>query len=410
MALKTIPDVVDTFIREHNKEHLIVQELLRGRSITPSTPTPIPSRAILIELADVMFVASISTEEGRLSPAGIVYANDLGPFEAERPAWDFIRFASPLMFNDENVVKLASACAYPRSFLAVIPAETALLIAGITTPHSRHFLDGDRLIRIIASRPGVLAICVGERDIVRYERGILQPRTPKSCPHVDSIERTILGDYATILPDAVFDNLMRIVKGMVELAHGGLLAILGPDESLEHLLGKDQALLGKKSKRIAPPVDLGSAIFSMYEAHLVDNSNDQKRFWLVGDELRERTPTAQEARDAYDAQKATERVDRMIDQIIRLTTVDGAVVMSHKLEVLAFGAKLPPPREGPAPVFTMSHDQEQAAWPLETRGTRHYAAAAFVAQYPERLSVVVSQDGHAAAFKATSSDIRHFPL
>lgn len=191
---------------------------------------------------------------------------------------------------------------------------------------------------------------------------------------------------------------------MARLGHGGLLAILAPDE--------DPRLVIRESKRLDPPLELGSAIFEMYEAQMIAQSDEQHRFSFVNGELEERPETQDEAHNSFLAVKATQRVSRLLAQIARLTAVDGAVVMSHELNVLAFGAKLSSSKDFDQPeVFTVNQELGlDEPWPLSLRGTRHRAAAVFAAERPERLSVIVSQDGDAATFQRIESKVVYWPL
>jgi DNA integrity scanning protein DisA with diadenylate cyclase activity len=120
--------------------------------------------------------------------------------------------------------------------------------------------------------------------------------------------------------------------------------------------------------------------------------------------------TPKEEADAATAQQTTHRVDRLIAQIAKLTTIDGAVVMNHALGVLAFGAKLP--SQGKAPtVLSITPDRQLGdPWQLDQRGTRHRAAATFAKCHPKGLAFIVSQDGEAAIFQQLNGEIVHWPL
>lgn len=405
--LKYPSDLADAFFEREAQSHARLQEMFAKRGVPTRAPPPTPSRLVLSRLVEVMFFASMATEEGRVSPVGVVLAENLQPFGATSPAWDLVRFASPVSFEVAQVVKLASACAWPGAFLVVVPRNGTLEIVGIATPHSRSLLFGDQLVRVLARRPGVVAVRRGENEIVRYEQGALRvpmwlPIKARHRPQMSSIQRTVMHSHADRAID-VTAYLMRIEERMAELGHGGILAILAPSEPL-----KPPSITAPK--KLKPPLNLGSAILDMYEAHMVDNDNDQRRLSLSGNTPVARPPTDTEARAKARASKATEVVERMLEQISRLTTVDGAVVMSHSLEVLAFGAKLsssnaPIPKvyaATPGPRF----DEE---WPLNTHGTRHRAAAAFAAGNRGRLAFIVSQDGGSATFQLIDSKLVYWP-
>ncbi|WNG29542.1 hypothetical protein F0U62_40260 [Cystobacter fuscus] len=400
-------DIADVFL---------AREAARARSqglvaltTRPSDPYPTPPKPVLSQLVETMFFASLSTEEGRLNPVGIVFSDSFDPFELERPAWELVRFAVPMKFDVEHISRLSSTCEWTRSFLVVTRRAESLEIVGIATPHSRQFLDIDILIRVLSPKPGIVAVYRGTSEVVRYERGVIRfpppaPLRGKHRPQLDSIEQAVLKEHASPPILGVRQFIERIVLDMVRLGHGGLLAILAP--------GEDPQPVIRESKRIEPPLELGSAIFEMYEAQMVAHSDDQHRFSFVNGELEERPETQDEAHNSFLAEKATRRVSRLLAQIARLTAVDGAVVMSHEFNVLAFGVKLSPSNDfKQLEVFTVNQDLGlDESWPLGLRGTRHRAAAVFAAEHPERLSVIVSQDGDAATFQQVESKVVHWPL
>jgi hypothetical protein len=399
-------DVAEAFLR---REAVPLQEALDRGHGAPSALFPAPSRSVLVRLIETMFFASVRTEEGHLNPVGVIFGESLAPLQAEqRPAWDFVRFASPLCFDVGQVAKLASACAWPRSFLVVVPQGESLVIAGIAAPHSRKLFDVDRLVRVLVPKPGTVAVYRGENEVIRYEHGGLRVQTPLPArrryrSELDSIQRAVLGDHAEFASLKVDDNLSRLIEGMTELQYGGLLAIMGPEER------PDQPFI-EEAKRLDPPLRLGSALLEMYEANMVDQSNDQRRSSLEGDRRIETPPTDEERRDADVALAATERVNRWMEQIIGLTTIDGAVVMSHALDVLAFGAQLPAQSEDVPRVFSVSSDFRLEDWTIESWGARHRAAAGFVERGPERLAIIVSQDGDAATVQRIDSKVVYWPL
>ncbi|AUX41629.1 hypothetical protein SOCE26_030500 [Sorangium cellulosum] len=407
MRPKYPSDVAAAFVELDTQSQVSAQRVAARSSLAPGAAPPDPPVAVLTRLIETMFFASTATEEGRSNPVGAVFAGSLAAFECERPSWDLVRLASAVAFDVQHVANLASACAWPRSCLAVVPQEggaaldEALVIAGMVTPHRRQFSDLDQLVRVVAPKPGVVAVFRGEWEIVRYERGALRTWMPKHRPHLDSIEKAVLRQQARPLIRHVRNYLLRVVDGMVELGRGGLLAILGPGEGLPQLFCEDGNQLDTEVKRLSPPLGLGAALLEMSDAHTADAAQDARH-------VLEKRPRAHGTDHAL---HATERVHRMLDQIVRMTTVDGAVVMSHCLDVLAFGAKLPPPKAIIAEVFTATPNQRMdESWALDARGTRHRAAAAFVAGYPERIAFIVSQDGNAATFQEIDGKVVYWPL
>ncbi|CAN92822.1 MULTISPECIES: putative sensor domain DACNV-containing protein [Sorangium] len=400
MRPKYPADVTAAFLELQGQPPLAAQKLAPGARVAADEAPP-SFAAILTQLIETLFFASMATEEGRLNPIGVVFAERLAEFESGEPAWDLVRFGSPVAFDAEHLANLGPASAWPRAFLAVVPLDGSLAVAGIAVPHGRPSFALDQLVRVVAPKPGVVAVYRGEWEVVRYERGAVRTWMPKNRPLLDSIERTVARDQASALARNVRGYLLRIVEGMVELGRGGLLVVLGPGEGLPQLFGEEGNQLDTEVKRLAPALCLGSAILDLagaHETHLPDGPCPPSRGRPA-------------PRDSEHALQRSERVSRLLELIVRLTTVDGAVVMSHALDVLAFGAKLPPPRAIISEVFAATPDQRMdASLSLDARGTRHRAAAAFVAGYPERIAFIVSQDGNAATFQEIEGKVVYWPL
>ncbi|KYF80746.1 hypothetical protein BE20_11590 [Sorangium cellulosum] len=407
MRPKYPADVTAAFLDLQEQPQLTAQTLSCKGRVEPGAAAPPPFAAVLTELIETMFFASMATEEGRLNPVGVVFAGSLGDLELDEPAWDLVRFGSAVAFDVEHVANLASACAWPRSFLSVVPLDGSLVIAGIATPHSRRSFELDQLVRVVVPKPGVVAVYRGEWEIVRYERGAVRTWMPKNRPQLDSIERTVLRDLASPHGRRVSKYLLRIVEGMVELGRGGLLVVLGPGEGLPQLFGEEGNPFDTEVKRLDPALCLGSAILELSVSAARESQPPSEPRQVDG-----KKPAADGAARGPDHRfKSSERLNRLLDLIVRLTTVDGAVVMDHGLDVLAFGAKLPPPRSIISEVYAATPDQRMdVSLSLDARGTRHRAAAAFVAGYPERIAFIVSQDGNAATFQEIEGKVVYWPL
>lgn len=93
----------------------------------------------------------------------------------------------------------------------------------------------------------------------------------------------------------------------------------------------------------------------------------------------------------------------LIDAIAGLTAVDGAAVLSHRFELLAFGATIRR-RQGHRPVEQVivtepvSGDIPLRLSATELGGTRHLSAAQFVHDQRDALAFVASQDGRFTLF------------
>ena len=87
-----------------------------------------------------------------------------------------------------------------------------------------------------------------------------------------------------------------------------------------------------------------------------------------------------------------------IDAIGGLTAVDGAVVLSDRWDVLAFGAKIGRSESGPFVDEVLVREPILGHTPVRVHasdlgGTRHLSAAQFVHEQRDSLALVASQDG-----------------
>jgi hypothetical protein len=88
-------------------------------------------------------------------------------------------------------------------------------------------------------------------------------------------------------------------------------------------------------------------------------------------------------------------MDRAIEAVSRFAAIDGALLLDSQLDVLAIGAIVT--RRGKLPRHVQVADVAAGVHrevPVQSLGgTRHQSGAAFCAQTPESMAVVVSQDG-----------------
>lgn len=80
-----------------------------------------PSIELLTEIFDVMFYASMQTEEGQAIKVSITYINPNEPADPNRDArkWTLAKFLDPIELNVKSLVKLAKAADPWSSSLAV---------------------------------------------------------------------------------------------------------------------------------------------------------------------------------------------------------------------------------------------------------------------------------------------------
>jgi hypothetical protein len=84
-----------------------------------------------------------------------------------------------------------------------------------------------------------------------------------------------------------------------------------------------------------------------------------------------------------------------LDTLARLTTVDGAVIMTRKFELLGFGAVVQFQHKAVYKVMRCEDPQAERSSEvmIENYGTRHRSAFDFCYNNSPSVAVVVSQDG-----------------
>lgn len=402
-SVKYPEDVVSTFVRREAVRQAVLESSgLRIGTRIEAKPVPPPAveSSLLKILVETMLFTSMATEEGHVQPVGIVFGEQREDFETSR--WDLITIREPRRFDVGEVTKLAAICEFPRSCLAVMPAGNVLNVVGVATPKGRSLFRSDDLVRVLAPSPGIVVVGRGTREIVRYVRGSIPDEPPIYWQHREGKEQRQLISIADslgvrdpqphdVLPRAasafarglqVFAQIFRVISEMSQLGHGGILAILGPKDDAQPLLVKARVL--------DSPIEYGSAVRDQQEAF---TEWVRKRDW-----------------ERVNSGTSLEHLERMQQQLVRFTAVDGAVLLNHSLQVLGFGVKLPVSKE-PREVVQVNPDGTPGSrWPLEGRGTRHSAAANFAAEHRDGLAFIVSQDGDAAVFQAVGEHVVYWPL
>jgi len=399
--LKYPQDIVDAFFKleEMQRSNPMAVQIWGPQSAPHSDPEP----SELLRLVETMLFASMATEEGHIAPVGVVFARTSADFDMQDVGWEIITLKEPQVFDVREVTKLAAACDFPRSFLAVMPDAGELKVVGIAAPRNV-WLHTDNFVLVMAPRPGTVIIARDAMEVVRYDRGRIVPRLPpflaEEKRQLSSIRDSLFGqaphDSTSVVPDiighirnkSIYAWLSSLVAKMSRLGHGGILAVLGPDDRAEKHLTQARALV--------MPVQYGEAI-RQYSTEVVDA-------WR-----RKFDKPSLDARSRVEA--AARRVRNMSEQLVRLTAVDGAVLLGHKLEVLGFGVKLPIENKNPPVVRAVNASGIiEGRWLLETKGTRHRAAATFAMQHPGGLAFVVSQDGDAGVLYLSGKDVVYWHL
>lgn len=294
----------------------------------------LPSRDELALLMNVAFFSSMHEEEG----AHVVYdAVIVGREEARRSGLDAFEFAQPLPLEPRRLAKLASATVVDRTAIAIERTDRAMVVWGIVGQRP----DQPQLSIRVRS-PAVLSVELGGDTVFRYSRGAAtlsaQGEAPAILAHV---RREFSG----------FGAMALLADKIAERRHGGAVFVW--------------------TRPTSDPA-------------------------MGFDELRYRTngSAANVLARTLDAPARTREEAATV--VASLACVDGAVLLSHNLRVLAFGAFVrTPPRDALASLIDpWERPQPSSAM----KGARHKSALWFCQSAPHTLALVVSQDSDVSIY------------
>jgi hypothetical protein len=336
------------------------------------------SDGVLVELLTTIFFAGLGTYEGEHHPIGVVFLGrtptDVVVPDAASPLaplyqWKIMRFEYARTFAVAELVKLAVGGAERRMFTAVhVVGDGRLTITGLAREGFN--VDGDPFVRIVASKPGSMSISCGRDLLIGYEHGSILTGGENVVfaagpvrRALETIARSANMDDATI-PDYL-DAVRSLVREMAAHGHGGLM-VISPHE---------QPVVASAPYRMALDSSIGALL-------RLARRIDPARGGLSGE-----LAFAKLLRNAFVAE-----TERVIEEVGALTAIDGALILSRTLALIAFGAIL---RVG-GPVVFEGLDADAA--PRRTvdfgsRGTRHRAAATYAAEHPGAVVFVASEDG-----------------
>jgi len=334
-------------VAEHFRRHL-QQARRQGRGGAVAEP---PDEATIERLISTAFWASLRREEGRAPKISLAYLS-------REAAATGLLIERPLPLEPATLTKLAPAVERPGIHLGVWPNGSELCIWGAT----RSIPPLCFVVEVI--EPGLLvvkhkradpdgkfanvAVLQGDEVKIVDAEGVLT----SECPDFVSV---LLG-----FDSAASDNvLLPLALSMRAHNHGGSLLVV------PHGSASWRKSIVSVPYTVAPP------------------------FSKLGELVRKGSRDVQ--------------FKEAIDAIGGLTAVDGAVVLSDRWDVLAFGAKIGRTESGPFVEEVLVREPILGHTPVkvhasELGGTRHLSAAQFVHEQQDSLALVASQDGRFTVF------------
>ncbi|MFO1475508.1 MAG: hypothetical protein U1F98_02510 [Verrucomicrobiota bacterium] len=365
-------------------------------------PTQCPSLPVLTSLVNRCFFASLRREEERATQFDLAFCSpselpeaDFG-FSRYTKVFNLVRFQERRPFTVEELVRLAPACDPEKTIILAgcDEATGALFLWGLVDLGWRPSVIAMRLVelRIRAFGPGELKVTLHGRvrctfkdgRMIYPERGLInagaisgffQESHRLLCREVkaaggQSEDDTTLLERSYRAMGFLF-VLQEIIERMQRLQHGGCVLIVPEDWA----------------GRSVPCVRLKFACHD-------ETVWNYLRGRLVLHDPFQREDVESALRDALDA-------------LVRLASVDGAVLVTRKFELLGFGGVVQLPPAVNYRVFR-GHDhegREATEIPVESFGTRHRSAFEFCFRCAPSVAVVASQDGDIKVVTRVGSDV-----
>jgi len=338
------------------------EAIRRGRAVL----APAPDAETIEALIDVAFWASLRREETYIPKISLAFLTPEAPFHP-------MMFDRPLPLLPGALVKVAPAVERPGIHLGVSQSENGLAVWG--TVRAIPFL----CFVVEVAAPGLL--------VVKHHRG---EETGKfvNVAVIEGDQIKIVDEKASSLPDCPplltsllgFDSpaswstgvdsvnvLVQLAASMRAHGRGGLLLVVPSNSD-----AWPESIVRPIPYAVVPP------------------------FPELAELTRQR-PDAKARRPWQDA------INRAVEAIAGLTAVDGATVLTHQYELLAFGAKIARRKGSPqVEQVTLTEPVEgnvaAILHPTQLGGTRHLSAAQFVHDQRDAVALVASQDGRFTVF------------
>ena len=392
-----------------------------------------PELEVLVKIFEVMYYTSLLTEESKPLTYQLIYLNPQEPDpepprRVVRDRWSFVRLTTPIAFTISEVKKIARSSDPRTSAFVVHPDESGdLFIWGFIDQQTRYqqFLNYDS--RSGPERPGLFQALVraignvavyldyervAELKVARLQTGGVDVLSSGPIHSKLAIGATELfasvrhsagddayqsADWDSLLANDWFSILRRLLLRVQSLGHGGSLLVVQsrdyPDIKVKYILDYDR--MRTAVLRWAGDIVHRWDIFSR-EVHGGIEQDE-----LV-DVLRQRRTVER------DIEESEDEIDAAIWFVSLLTRIDGAVLLTPKLEVLGFGAEILT-REDPTSVArAIASDPEPTGLTsvdYQEFGTRHRSVMRFCNAHPDSIGFVVSQDGDVRAITKVGASI-----
>jgi PAS domain S-box-containing protein len=363
-------------------------------------------------LMETVFLAGLSRQEDRpvLPKVSFIDQDDA----ANQPGVGMpLPFRRRHRFSVDTLAKLAGGFDPETTAIAVCIKESdprMLEIWGVVVgrsemseeldPQPRKHRDAG-VLTVSSDRAGSLAIFWGDVVLARFHGGYFsepEPGSFTSCLVGRTLFKAVESHIEYQQFGAAYWNWYRVLIERLLMAagrggHGGIVLWL-PDEDDKPVR---KSMVAKYMFTEGPQASDLIHELCQQEERREDKHKKKKK--------------SQESWGGDDSHESGHKLAEHVDLLSHLTRLDGALVVSHRLRPLSFGAVLSAPQWWGKTVYCMDDTATKTKTvDLAKYGTRHASAVNFVSRHPGVVAFVISQDGPIAAiFNMDKDTVGWFP-
>lgn len=425
---------------------LLEQSWERKGIVSPKVTELLPEDDILEEMVEVAYHASFMTEEQRKIVFRVAFCSkaDLGKESDAIYEIRHVEFPRPITYNVHELLRLAPATDHRKVLIGVMAADippggessdTKLKIWGlidtglglwkfIRREGNKEFASL-RCLTISSDAPGKLTISLWGEVLVILRHGELYAPPLHSLRYgplsefFQKAQNEIHKDFIGTIgnrgnePLPLFSDpkeeyikyIERLIFHIRDKLHGGTIIILSHELSLHDLI-KDNKISIKYRCEYNIVWDL---IIKKSNLEYKDSIIFQSMIGTKSDMPHKKYWDSKSIE--MDMRKTEAYLHDSVLFLSSLASVDGALIITDRLNLLGFGGELRVYGESMDNI-KFSEDafcRNVKARPFESFGTRHRSAFRFCNEYPNSVAFVISQDGDVKAMKKVQDDLIVWP-
>ena len=346
-----IKNFIDTFCDSYNSTVTIMEDEQK-----------LPSKKVLYSVCSVLLNASCIRDELRFSSFRVCFLSKDSDYLDAYIYAHKLHMENPIPFSVDGLHKLAPAINPTMSYLCIDTSTEPFMVTGIIASYTAwekmkmgEKSDGNRMPMIpnfYVKGPGEIDGCYGEMPIVGYSFG--KCVISRSDVFFKGFVADELKNGSSVPHDELCQFLSRVLWQVDGYQHGGTILIVPSEDACSKYLGIKYKLPCKY----------------LYE--------EEKSMIDISPKAREK------------------ELDSYSDFIAKLTTVDGAVVITKDLDLIGFGAEILTDKMGkrePPMSFLKNDNTVDKTKRFNDNGTRHRSGYRFAHEVEHSVVIICSQDG-----------------